>query len=147
MTLAAFLCVYIGSYPWTLYAVLPFPLDYQPFDSTHVIAQLQLLFFSALAFAWLKLSGIYPPELHSVNLDAEWTYRKLLPDVANYCVETGRNARRLFYRNVLPQFRALSTLVHQYHSPSGGLARSWPTSGVALVALIVFALILIINYF
>jgi multicomponent Na+:H+ antiporter subunit D len=147
MTLAAFLCVYIGSYPWTLYAMLPFPLDYQPFDSTHVIAQIQLLFFSALAFAWLKLSGIYPPELHSVNLDAEWTYRKLLPEVANYCIEAGKSARRLFHRTVAPQLRVLSTLVYQHYSPSGALARSWPTSSVALVALIVFALILIINYF
>jgi multicomponent Na+:H+ antiporter subunit D len=127
--------------------MLPYPLDYQPFDSTHVIAQIQLLFFSALAFAWLKLSGIYPPELHSVNLDAEWVYRKLLPDVTRYSLETGRNARRLLSQHLAPQIRSIASLVYQHHSPSRGLARSWPTGNVALVAMIVFVLILLINYF
>ncbi len=32
MGLAAVLCVFIGSYPWLLYSLLPFPVDYQPYD-------------------------------------------------------------------------------------------------------------------
>jgi multicomponent Na+:H+ antiporter subunit D len=40
-----------------------------------------LLFFSALAFVWLNLARIYPPELRSVNLDVEWLYRRLAPAV------------------------------------------------------------------
>ena len=79
MSIAAFLCIFIGSYPWLLYSLLPNAVNYVPFDSTHVLAQLQLLFFSALAFTWLKLSGLYPPELCSVNIDAEWIYRKFFP--------------------------------------------------------------------
>ncbi len=79
MSLSAALCVFIGSFPWPLYSLLPFLVDYQPYDLTHVISQLQLLFFSALALTWLKLSGLYPPELRSVNLDAEWAYRWLVP--------------------------------------------------------------------
>jgi len=65
--------------PWLLYGLLPFPLDYEPFDTTHVLAQLQLLFLSAAPIIWLKLSGIYPPELRSTNLDADWIYRRLAP--------------------------------------------------------------------
>jgi multicomponent Na+:H+ antiporter subunit D len=38
--------------------------------------KLQILFFSALAFALLLLSGIYPAEIRCVNLDADWIYRK-----------------------------------------------------------------------
>ncbi len=79
MTLAAVLCIFIGSYPWLLYSLLPFTVDYIPFDATHIIAQLQLLFYSALAFTWLKLSGLYPPELRSINIDVEWIYRKFVP--------------------------------------------------------------------
>lgn len=79
MTLAAALCIFIGCYPWLLYGLLPFPVDYIPFDATHIIAQLQLLFFSALAFTWLTLQGLYPPELRSVNIDVEWIYRKFFP--------------------------------------------------------------------
>jgi len=81
MGLASILCIYIGTFPELLYSMLPFKTDYIPYDSTHVIAQLQLLFFSAMAFVGLKLTGLYPPELRSVVLDAEWTYRKLLPRI------------------------------------------------------------------
>lgn len=79
MTLAALLCVLIGCYPQWLYSLLPWPLDYNPYTVSHVLSQMQLLFFAALAFAWLNLAGIYPPELRSVNLDADWTWRRWLP--------------------------------------------------------------------
>ncbi|MEQ9567974.1 MAG: Na(+)/H(+) antiporter subunit D, partial [Pseudomonadales bacterium] len=79
MTIAAVLCVGIGSYPAALYQLLPFEVSYTAYDATHVLAQLQLLFFSALAFVWLNLRGMYPPELRSTNLDFEWVYRRLAP--------------------------------------------------------------------
>lgn len=79
MYIAAALCVVIGVFPELLYQLLPYQTDYTAYDSTHVLAQLQILFFSALAFVWLNLKGIYPPELPSVNLDVEWTYRKFIP--------------------------------------------------------------------
>jgi len=41
-----------------------------------VVGQTQLLFFSALAFTLLLLSGIYPAEMRCINLDADWFYRK-----------------------------------------------------------------------
>jgi multicomponent Na+:H+ antiporter subunit D len=40
------------------------------------VGQTQLLFFSALAFSLLLLSGIYPGEQRCVNIDADWFYRK-----------------------------------------------------------------------
>jgi multicomponent Na+:H+ antiporter subunit D len=79
MSIAAFLCIAIGVYPAALYQLLPFAVDYSAYDVTHVLAQMQLLFFSALAFVWLNLRGLYPPELPSVNLDVDWLYRRLLP--------------------------------------------------------------------
>jgi multicomponent Na+:H+ antiporter subunit D len=60
MGITAFLCIFIGSFPNFLYAHLPFATEYAPYSASHVIAQTQLLFFSALAFALLLLSGIYP---------------------------------------------------------------------------------------
>lgn len=76
MGITAALCIFIGCFPQYLYNLLPFPTDYQPFTFSHVIAQTQLLFFSALAFSLLLLSGIYPAEIRSINLDADWFYRK-----------------------------------------------------------------------
>jgi multicomponent Na+:H+ antiporter subunit D len=84
MVIAAALCIFNGSFPGTLYSLLPYPVDYVPYTLTHVMAQTQLLFFSALAFACLMLTGLYPPELRSVNLDFDWVYRS-----ANRCVVVG----------------------------------------------------------
>jgi multicomponent Na+:H+ antiporter subunit D len=76
MGLAAFMCIFIGIYPKILYQILPFPVDYVPYTGDHVIGQLQLLMFGALAFALLILSGYYPPEIRSINLDVDFFYRK-----------------------------------------------------------------------
>lgn len=82
MGLASLACLAIGIYPALLYQLLPWDNQYQPYDITHTLTQLQLLFFSALAFVWLNKQGLYPPELRSVNLDVEWFYRKLIPSAA-----------------------------------------------------------------
>jgi multicomponent Na+:H+ antiporter subunit D len=76
MGMAAFLCIFIGSFPGPLYSLLPYPVDYVPYTAPHVVGQTQLLFFSALAFSLLLLSGIYPGEQRCVNLDFDWFYRK-----------------------------------------------------------------------
>jgi multicomponent Na+:H+ antiporter subunit D len=77
MGIAAFLCIFIGLFPGTLYRILPFPVDYEPYSGSHVIDMLQLLFFSALAFTLLMRSGLYPAEMRAINLDADWFYRKV----------------------------------------------------------------------
>jgi multicomponent Na+:H+ antiporter subunit D len=76
MGITAFLCIFIGSFPGPLYSLLPYPVDYAPYTAPHVLGQTQLLFFSALAFSLLLLSGIYPGEQRCVNLDVDWFYRK-----------------------------------------------------------------------
>ncbi len=76
MGTAAALCLLIGIFPGYLYAILPYEMDYNPYTTAHVVAQLQLLAFSALAFALLMLSGIYPSEKRMINLDADWFYRR-----------------------------------------------------------------------
>lgn len=72
VAIAAALCIFIGNQPQYLYALLPWQVDYRPYDLTHVLAWMQLLFFSAMAFVWLNKVGLYPPEPHPVNIDAEW---------------------------------------------------------------------------
>jgi multicomponent Na+:H+ antiporter subunit D len=76
MGMAAFLCVFIGLFPQPLYNILPYPVDYIPYTGAHVVGQLQLLMFGALAFTLLILSGYYPAELRAINLDTDWFYRK-----------------------------------------------------------------------
>jgi multicomponent Na+:H+ antiporter subunit D len=77
MGIGAGLCVFLGVYPYPLYAILPYPVDYIPYTGAHVVGQLQLLMFGALAFCLLILSGFYPAEMRAINLDTDWFYRKL----------------------------------------------------------------------
>ena len=76
MGIAAFLCVFIGVFPQPLYDLLPYPVDYAPYTSSHVVWQLQLLMFGIFAFYLLLKSGYYPSELRAINLDSDWFYRK-----------------------------------------------------------------------
>jgi len=147
MGLAAALCLYIGIYPWTLYGLLPFAVEYTPFDSTHVIAQLQLLFFSALAFTWLKLSGLYPPELPSINIDVEWLYRRLAPRVV---LGVGRPLARIDGAIRGAALRLIDGLVggaRRHYGPTGLLGRSWPTNGVVLLVIMTLGLVLLLDLF
>jgi multicomponent Na+:H+ antiporter subunit D len=78
MGLFAAACIAIGTFgQWILYPHLPRGLpDYEPYTFSHVVQQTQLLVWSAMAFCTLKLTGLYPPELRSTNIDAEWVYRR-----------------------------------------------------------------------
>ena len=140
MALAAVLCVAVGCAPALLYALVPFGFEYAPYTADHVLAQLQLLFFSALAFVWLRRSGRYPPELPGVNLDVEWVYRKLAPEagarllrrLARLDAALRRRARDLLSRGATRLGEALA--------PAGLLGRDWPTRAVvALVSLLLGA--------
>ncbi|MBW2544758.1 MAG: Na(+)/H(+) antiporter subunit D [Deltaproteobacteria bacterium] len=78
MGIAAFLCIFIGSFPnYSVYQLLPYTdVVYHPYTGFHVMAQTELLFFSALAFTLLILAGIYPSEIRAINLDFDFIYRK-----------------------------------------------------------------------
>jgi len=76
MGIAAFLCIGIAIVPGPLYDILPYPVDYVPYTGAHVVGQLQLLMFGALAFTLLILSGYYPAEMRAINLDTDWFYRR-----------------------------------------------------------------------
>jgi multicomponent Na+:H+ antiporter subunit D len=142
MGLAAAGCLLVGLFPNALYALLPWQTDYVPYTYPHVIVQLQLLLFSALAFAWLQLSGIYPAELRSVNLDADWLYRQAgrrAADVLHAALSAGAEAVR---RAARPANRPLALLV----GPRGLLAGPMGTGTAALLASLLLAAYLLLYY-
>jgi multicomponent Na+:H+ antiporter subunit D len=89
MGLAAFLCIFVGCAPGLLYGLLPFSFEYTAYDTTHVLSQLQILLWSALAFAWMRRVGVYPPEIPSTNLDADWPLRRAGAGLARIFAEDG----------------------------------------------------------
>ena len=77
MGITAFLCIFVGTFPNAfLYKMIPEAATYEPYTVAHVTDQFALLFFSALAFTLLMRAGLYPAEIRSTNIDADWLYRK-----------------------------------------------------------------------
>lgn len=73
MGLLAFLCIYLGIHPEPLYAILPFDVaGYSVYEAGKVIAQLQLLMFSALTF-FLMLPMLKRTD--TIALEIDWFYR------------------------------------------------------------------------
>jgi multicomponent Na+:H+ antiporter subunit D len=146
MGIAAALCIGIGVFPDALYAILPYPVAFDPYTTTHVIAQLQLLTWSALAFSVLVRTGIYPPELRSVNLDFDWTYRKLLP-TASTCVWTlALRGWEAFNAGAVRRVEALIAGLSRHHGPHGLLAATWPTGSMVLWAVLLLGACLVFYY-
>jgi multicomponent Na+:H+ antiporter subunit D len=147
MGAAAALCIGIGVYPDALYALLPFAVDYQPYTGAHVLTQLQLLVFSALAFSVLMWHGIYPPELRSVNLDSDVLYRRVAPVMlrsARAAQEPIDSALRRYARHRLD---TLMRALFLYHGPRGVLARNWATGSMVLWVAILLGAYLLFYYF
>ena len=143
MGAAAGLCVLIGVYPKPLYAVLPFAVNYEPYTAGHLVTQFQLLFFSALAFVVLKRTGVYPSVLRSVNLDADWVYRRLLPGIVRSAARVGGSAGSSILGGGKALVSAAVSGCRQYHGPQGILGRSWTTGTAVLVVTISLAAFMI----
>lgn len=139
MTMAAVLCVGIGIYPVWLYDMLPFEVGYNPYYASHVLTQAQLLFFSALAFAWLNLQGIYPPELVSTNLDAEWLYRRFLPNIVDKVSTFVEGNARAFRAKTEGRISWLISYFAQRHYPTGKGAVIRPTGKMVMYIAILLA--------
>ena len=101
MVIASILCIAIGIFPSVFYQILPYEISYQPYDFSHVVGQLQLLMFAALAFICLWHFKIYPPELNSTVLNSDWIYRKMMPGIlvhfANLSKKVTKEINIIFY--------------------------------------------------
>ncbi len=124
MGIAAFLCIAIGVWPGPLYSILPYPVAFEPYTVSHVINQCQLLMFAMLAFVFLMRTGLYPPELPSVNIDFDIVYRKGLPALVRILVRTFRPVDHNIRRAFLGTFRRIVDQIYRHHGPAGALARS-----------------------
>lgn len=146
MGLTAALCVAIGVYPAPLYALLPYDVDYVSYTTTHVITQLQLLFFSALAFTVLMRTGIYPPELRSVNLDTDYSYRRLLPSVISFVARMVSSLWAKAANAVIDTLRNIIARMQQSQGPEGQMAQNWPTGAMVLWIAILLGVTLVVNF-
>jgi multicomponent Na+:H+ antiporter subunit D len=147
MGLAAVICIFNGSYPWLLYDLLPFPVDYAPYTAAHVLSQTQLLFYSALAFCLLKLTGLYPPELPGINIDAEWTYRKLMPKAALGLLKVFAPLNTAVRQGVVGRIWQLFSDIEKLQNSDGILARSQQAGNMVLWVIVVLGAYLVFYLF
>jgi len=147
MLIAAGLCIGIGIYPAALYSLLPYDTGYNPYDATHVLAQTQLLLFSALAFVWLNLRGMYPPELRSTNLDFDWIYRRAAPNalqsIFSFISKVDTALRQMFLVK-LDQF--LAFLSRRNEGTSGLLSRTYPAGSMVMWVAVILATYLFLSF-
>jgi multicomponent Na+:H+ antiporter subunit D len=140
MGITAALCILIGIMPSILYPWLPYPVEFIPYTTNHVISQLQLLFFALLAFTIIIKLGLHPKDKRSINLDTDWVYRKLIPSVfKRVYVLTNPRLNKLI--DWLAAFKSIivRNLV-KYYGPGGYLSKLWPTGTMVLwVAILLLA--------
>ena len=146
MAIAAAFCIGLGVYPAPLYALLPYEVKYDAYSLEHVVTQLQLLMFSALAFTVLMRTGIYPPELKSINLDTDWFYR--VP--GRHLAQVANQFRSITWQWVADSTVKLATKVHnalyRHHGPEGWFGRSWPTGTMAFWTTVTLGAVVILSY-
>jgi multicomponent Na+:H+ antiporter subunit D len=146
---AAALCVGLGvAYP-LLYNILPFSTvdhPYQPYTTPHVVAQLQLLAFAALAFVFLIKFGLYPAEERATNLDTDWFYRKAAPAILSgvgIAIKAIDQRLRVF---VLGRMKKLLSRLQSVFGDRGVMGSAWSTNVMAFWATLMLVVALLLNY-
>lgn len=144
MMLFAFLCIALGVWPEPLYRMLPYPVDYVPYTAAHVLAQLQLLLFSGLAFflllPWLQRTL-------TITLDADWLWRRALPAVAGMLARAADAAQAVAARIGGGLAVWLLAGIERSADPRGTLGGTWPIRSMALWVLVVLLAYLAFYYF
>jgi multicomponent Na+:H+ antiporter subunit D len=143
MLLVAALCIGLGVCYEPLYRLLPYAVDYVPYTGFHVVAQLQLLLFSGLAFfvmlGWLRRTL-------TVTLDVDWLYRVLAPGVvALLDGALGRAMARAEARTARV-YRRIGAHAQRLYGPQGPLSRTWPAGAMGL-GVMGMLLALLLSYY
>ncbi len=147
MGLASVVCIFNGCYPWALYNLLPWPVEYSPYTTTHVLTQMQLLLFATLGVASLMLTQLYPPEVPGANVDADWSYRKALPALVRWAMTLGGALRRDTLSRLQRCLERFLREIYRHHGPQGVLARTWPTGSMAFWMTFLLGVYLIAYFF
>ena len=110
-----------------------------------MITQLQLLMFSALAFAVLFISGLYPPEINSINLDTDWLYRRAAAQIITPIASTVGALSNTLFNGVGKLSSTTINRVDKVFGPQAWLSRTLDST--SMVALVIGALLLFLGLY
>ena len=120
--------------------------DYVPYTAAHVILQLQLLLFAALAFVFLMKAKLYPAEIRSTNLDTDWFYRKLLPLMIGFGATVVGLVDKGIRLGFLATLKGILNRFSRLFSERGVLGSTWSTSSMAFWAAVLLGVCLMVYY-
>lgn len=145
MGLAASLCLIIGIAPQWLYAILPYPVNYDIWNTGHILGETQLLIFAALAFGFLVWRRLYPPERNSTILNSDWFLRRGIPNLIAWSIAPVIKRQRTISAKIKAQ---TPKLMHRIERTSHNSRFTYGTvnTGTATAILIaLFALLLALS--
>jgi multicomponent Na+:H+ antiporter subunit D len=144
MIFFAGLCIGIGIWPDLLYAMLPYPVTYQPYTVPHVVNMLQLLLFSGFAF-FLMLPLMQ--RTLTITLDFDWFYRRAVPTVLQkifaFIWRLDRTLRESFKLRLA---MTLAYIAEKNNRISELLSRDYPSGNMAMWVAIVLASYLFLSF-
>ena len=144
MAIASVLCIGIGVMPGLFYQILPYSLDYNPYDASHIVGQFQLVVFAMLAFTFLMRFGFYPPEIRSTVLNSDWLYRKLAPWMITPLIKSGLALAKGIEATAVSSAQAVMRITKDMSNhPISGPVIPGPA---ALVQVFLLAMILVVVY-
>ncbi len=138
MILLAFLCIAMGLWAEPLYRLLPHEVKYEPYTAPHVLAQLQLLLFSGLAFFVLLP---YLKRTLTLTLDVDWFWRWLFPGLVTAIERAIGALRATLAPTVRSAGLATRGFARGYLGSDSRLARTW-----SIRAMAVWVLVLMMGY-
>ncbi|MEM9620759.1 MAG: Na(+)/H(+) antiporter subunit D [Pseudomonadota bacterium] len=143
MVLFAFLCIFLGVYPEPLWALLPYPVEYDAYAPDKVLFYLQLLLFSGLAF--FLLLPLMRRTL-TISLDMDWLWRVLFYRLGNQILRLFANlGQRL--RDWRAAFTpVMLTRLAQLLGSGGPLGRTWQIGTTALWIVVLLTLYVSLYY-
>ena len=143
MVFFAALCILLGVWPEPIYALLPYPVDFQAYTAGKVVFYLQLLLFSGLAFflmlPWMKRTL-------TITLDIDWLYRVILRQASIAIVDGIGRARERAEAWVAGRLGRLRDRIAGLTAGDGALARPWAIGTTALWIAVLLTGYVVIYY-
>ena len=93
------------------------------------------------------VSGLYPPELKSVNLDVDWIYRKIGMNFLRVLQRLLESLWKIFVKSLDDIQNTIVRQTKVLSAPNGVMARTWSTSTGTSWMLAILAILLAILFF
>ena len=145
MIIISALCIGIGIFPQTLYSILPYDVYYHPYTASHVLSQMELLCFALLAFAILKYNGVFPAETNTINLDTDWTYKKITPAIIRFIQKLCGAVYDEINKGTQVSLSFILNTIATLYRPQGKIAGMQSNSSMVLWIAILLSIALILS--